>query len=250
VPALLAEAGGSDTATVRAAFQALGKLVAAEDLPPILEKLVSLKAADARADAELAAARAMAKIADAPRRSEAVLAMLAKTPDIEARGSLLRLLPNAADASALAAMEAAGGDKEPRIRDTAVRALAAWPDATGWNAILAVFQRPESDAHRALALRALVRLANDLNAKPDAALVERYRQLLAGARSDGELKLVLGALAGAAHPDALQLALPMLSKAAVRAEAELAVKKIAESVAAQHPQAAQAALERLKQAKP
>jgi HEAT repeat protein len=250
VPALLAEAGGSDTATVRAAFQALGKLVAADDLPAILEKLVGLKAADARADAELAAARAMAKIADAPRRSEAVLAILAKSADIEARCSLLRLLPNAADTSGLAALEAAGGDKEPRIRDTAVRALAAWPDATGWNAILAVVRRPENDAHRALALRALVRLAGDLNAKPDAALVERYRQLLAGARGDDELKLVLGALAGAAHPDALQLALPMLSNAGVRAEAELAVKKIAASVAAQHPQAAQAALERLKQAKP
>jgi HEAT repeat protein len=250
VPALLAETGGSDSATVRAAFQSLGKLAAADDLPALLERLVSVKAADARADAERAAGRALAKIADVARRSETVRATLAKSSDAEARCSLLRLLPSAADASALAVLEAGCGDKEPRIRDAAVRALAAWPDATGWNALLAVVRRPESDTHRALALRAMVRLAADLNAKPDAGLIERYRQLLSGARGDDDRKLILGALAGAAHPDALQLALPLLSSSGVRAEAELAVKKIAASVRAQHPQAAQAALERLKQAKP
>lgn len=250
VPALLAEAGGSDLATVQAAFQALGRIAAGDDLPAVLEKLAGLKAPDARGDAERAAARALAKIADVSRRSETVRRALAKSSDIEARSSLVRLLPNAADAKALAALEAAVADKEPRIRDAAVRALAAWPDTTAWSPLLAVFRRPENDAHRALTLRALVRLASDLNAKPDAALVDRYRQLLSRARGNDELKLILGALAGAAHPDALALALPLVSKAGVRAEAELAVKKIAASVRAQHPQAAQAALERLKQAKP
>jgi len=250
MPALLAEAGGSDAATVRAALQALGRIAVADDLPAILEKLVSLNAPEARVEAERAASHAMAKIADVARRSETVRATFAKTADIEARCSLLRLLPGAADASALAALKAASADKEPRIRDAAVRGLAAWPDATAWNALLAVLRRPESDAHRTVALRALVRLAGDLNAKPDAALVERYRELLSGARGDGELKLILSALAGVAHPDALQLALPLLSNPGVRAEAELAVKKVAASVRAQHPQAARAALERLKQAKP
>jgi hypothetical protein len=250
VPALLAEAGGSDAASARAALQALGKMAAAEDLPPLLETLTSLKAADARADAELAVARAMAKITDASRRSEAICAALAKAPEIEARLSLLRLLPNAADASALAALKAATEDKEPLVRDGAIRALAAWPDASAFSALLAVYRRPENDAHRALALRAMARLAGEMNAKPDAALVDRYRQLLSGARSDNDIKLILSALAGAAHPDALELALPLASKPGVRAEAEQAVRKIAASVQAQHPKAAQAALERLKQTKP
>ena len=249
VPALLTEAGGSDVETVQAAFRTLGRIAGGADLPALLEKLVNLKAADARADAESAAARTMAKIADVCRRSEAVRATLAKTSDVEGRCSLLRLAPKAADAGALAALVAAGGNKEPRIRDASVRALAAWPDATGWNALLAIYQRPENDRHRTLALRALVRLAGDLNARPDAALIERYRQLLSGARGD-DRKLILGALAGVAHPDALQLALPLLSDAGSRAEAELAVKKIAASIRAQHPQAAQAALERLKQTRP
>jgi hypothetical protein len=192
----------------------------------------------------------MAKVADVSRRSQSVRETLAKMDDLEGRCALLRLLPNAPDAASLAALESARKATEPQVRDAAVRALAAWPDATGWNALIAVLQQPESDAHRALALRALVRLAGDQNAKPDAALMVRYQQLLAAARGDGDLKLILGALAGAAHPEALQLALPLLSNAGVRAEAELAVKKIAASIRAQHPKAAQDALKRLKTAKP
>ena len=250
LPALLAEAGGADIATAQPALRALGRLAGAADLPALLDALVSLKAGDARADAESAAARTMARIPDVAQRSKTVRMTLAKSSGVDARCSLLRLLPSAADASALAALETAAADQEPRIRDAAVRALAAWPDATGWNVLAAVFRRPESNTHRALALRALVRLAGDLNAKPDAALIERYRQLFAGARNDGERKLILSALAGAPHPDALELALPLLANAGVRAEAELAVKKIAAAVKAQHPKAAQAALAQLKRAKP
>jgi ribosomal protein S20 len=43
----------------------------------------------------------------------------------------------------------------------------------------------------------------------------------------------------------LDLALPLLANSGVRAEAEIAVKKIAEAVKAQHPKAAQEALNRL-----
>jgi len=250
VPALVAEVDGSDIPAVRAALQALGRIAAADDVPALLDKLASLAAGDAHADAEQAAARALARIADVSRGSEIVRGALTKTSSIDARCALLRLLPAAADARALAALESARADKEPRVRDAAVRALAAWPDATGWDALMAVFQRPENTAHRAIALRALARLAGELNAKPDAALVERYRQLLSQARGDDERKLILGALAGAAHPDALQLALPLVSSPGVRAEAEVAVKKIAASIRAEHPQAARAALERLKQTKP
>jgi len=250
VPALLAEAGGSNTATVQAAFRALGTIAAAADLPALLETLANLKAADARADAESAAARTLAKVAEVSRRSEAVRAELTKRSDIESRCSLLRLLANAADAKSLAGLKAAAGDQEPRIREVAVCALAAWPDATAWDTLLAIYRQPENDTHRTLALRALVRLADDLNAKPDAALMERYRRLLAGARGDDDRKLILSALAGAAHPDALQIALSLLSNSGVRAETELAVKKIAESIKAQHPQSAQEALQCLKSTKP
>ena len=250
VPALLAEAGAADAETAQAAFRSLGKLSTGDDVPALLTKLQGLKAADARSDAETAVSRALAKIPDVARRSEIARAALAKTTNVESRASLLRLLPSAPDVSALAVVQAAVSDKDAEIRDAAVRTLAGWPDVGAWNALVAVVSHPESGTHRALALRGLVRLAGQQNARPDAALVDRYRQLLAGAKSDDERKLILGALAGAAHPDALQLALPLASSAGVRAEATLAVRKIAAAIKVQHPQAAQKALEQLKRAKP
>ncbi|MBN2506799.1 MAG: hypothetical protein JXQ71_08910 [Verrucomicrobia bacterium] len=232
VSALLAEAVGPDTATAQAAFRALGMVAEDTDLPALLGALATMKADGARAEAESAVGRAVGNVADVSRRSAAVRAELAKRSDLESRCSLLGVLPGAADAASLAVVTAACQDAEPRLRGAAVRALAAWPDAAAWDPLMAVYRQPENDAHRALALRALVRLANDLNANPDAMLIERYRRLLAGARTGEDRKLILGALAGAAHPDALVLAKSLLSDAGVRAEAELAVKKITAAIQA------------------
>ncbi|MBI4626397.1 MAG: hypothetical protein HY736_24660 [Verrucomicrobia bacterium] len=152
----------------------------------------------------------------------------------------------AGDAKALATLISARSDKDARIADTVVGTLAEWRDAAAWDGLLAIYRQPQSEPHRVLALRGLVRLATAENARPTPALVERYRQLFDGARSDNDRRLCLGALAGVADPAALSLALPLLSDAAVRAEAVLAVRKITTSIKAQHPQAAKEALQRLR----
>lgn len=245
VPVLLDETITGDATTAKALFQALGKLATSGDVPAMLERLVGLRAVDARADAESATARALQKVADGGQRTDLIMARMAICADTEGRCSLLRLLPSAGDAKALAALKAACAEKAPLIRETAVRTLATWPDAGAWDMLMAVCRQPETETLRALALRGLARLAGDQNAKPDATLIERYRQLMALARNSDDRKLVLGALAGASSPDALQIALNQLPIAAVRAEAAEAVKKIAAAIKAQHPQAAQEALKRL-----
>lgn len=252
VPLLLEECSGLDAATVQAAFQALGKLAAADDFPAVLERQVGLRAADARSDAESAAVRVMQKISDPTQRTDFIMARMAKCSDLDGRCSLLRLLPSTGDAKALGDLKTAGTDKEPCIREAAVRALATWPNIAAWDLLVAVCRQPESETVRTLSFRRLVRLAGDLNAKPDAELIERYRRLLAVARNADDLKLILGALGGVAHPDALKPALSLLSTTSVRAEAELAVRKIAAAIKAQHPEAAREALQRLQppQSKP
>lgn len=246
VPDLLGVAGGSDPAAARAAFQALAKVAGPENLPALLDRLVVLKDEALRPDAENAAARAMARGAAGQARSQSVFALLAAGPAVEGKCSLLRLLPVAGDSASLAALQSALADGDPRIRETAVRGLAAWPGAAAWDAMAGVYQRPESDMLRALALRGLVRMAGELNAQPGPALVERYRHLLAGVRGDDDRKLILSSLAGAAGPDALLLALPLLDIPGVRAEAALAVERMAGAIKATHPDAARDALKKLR----
>ncbi len=244
VPALLSET--AEPATAKAAFQALGKLASAKELDTLVEQLVNLKVPAARNEAESAVAQVMLKVPEADRRSAAVCKALAQTTDLDTRCSLLGLLPTGGDATAFAALKPVLTDSDSRVRDTAIRALAQWPNATAWNALLDVYQKPGSEAHRVIAIRALVRLVGDENAKPGPTMVEHYRQLLADAKNDEDRKLILGALGGAPSAEALQLALPLLANASVRAEAELAVKKIAAAINDKNPQAAQEALQKLK----
>jgi HEAT repeat protein len=244
---LLKEAGGTDPETAKAAFRALSRTAGPDDLPILLRLLEAVQNPDVRLEGEAAAAQTLLKVDDTARRSSLICEALKNARSAESRGSLLALLPGCGDAPALAALVTALTDSDPRVRDTGVRVLAEWPDMAAWDPLISLAQKPENEALRQAAFRGLVRLVSDENTQPDAKLVEKYRQLLTAARTDGDRKLVLGALAGVKHVDALQIATSLLATSAVRPEAELAVKKIAEGI---KPTNAQAAEEALKQLQP
>lgn len=163
-----------------------------------------------------------------------------------AAAQALARLAEGGDASSLPELQRALAGKDSRRREAALRALAAWRSADAWEALIGVYRKPADGAQRTLALRGLVRIAGEGNAKADAALIGRYRQVIEGVRDDGERKLVLNTLAGAAHPDALALAVPFLSVPGVRAEAQQAVERIATAIQKTHPDAARDALQKVK----
>jgi HEAT repeat protein len=244
-PVLLQEAGSHETAVAKAAFQYLGRTGQANDATALLARLVQVQDPELRAEAESAATLVLTGIDRPARRSALVRDALDRSPSVEGRISLLGLLPTCGDANALGTLKTAAADTDTGVRQAAITALSEWPDASAWDAILAVYQQPENDTCRNAALHGLVRLAGELNPHPDSKLANRYMQLLAQATGDADLKLILGALAGAAHPDMLQLALPLLSNPGVHAEAEVAVKKIAEAIKAKYPEIAAEALKKL-----
>ena len=240
VPAILACT--RDPETAEAAFRALAGLAVEEDVPALIERLMNLEVPDARSDAESAVAQALLKISDPARRADAVLRELPRAKDVEARKSLVRLLPFSPSDEALTVLVAAVNGQDLALRDAAVRALVDWPDPRAWEPLANVYSHSTSDLHRALSLNALVRLTEEQNPRPDGRLIARYRELLSGAKSDSDRKRILGALSGVAHPDALGMALALMKSPAVRAEAELAVKRIAAAIAKEHPDAAANAL--------
>ncbi len=248
LPLLLGASESANPAVVQPALRALTTLATPADAGAVLAKLVELKAPAARVDAEDATRLVLLKVPDPAARSALVCRTLGALPagSIEARCSLLQLLPACGDQQALDALTPASADADARVRDAATRALADWPTLAAWEALRHIYEQPDSPAHRALALRALVRLQGEANAQPSPGLIDRYQQLLAGARDDGDYKLVLGALGAATQPEALPLATGLLARSSIRAEAAQAVRRIAEAVRATNPQAAEAALEQLK----
>lgn len=241
---LLEEADHPDPAVAKAAYRVLARAGADDSLPLLLQKFATLRNAALRSDVEGFVEQAVGATEDVARRSAAVRDALRQTHEVENRCALIRLLPACGDAPAFAELNTALSDTDSRVRDAAVRALAEWPDRSAWNSLFTIWSKPDSEAHRSLALQGLVRLADEANAAPDEKLLARYRELIAGARDDNELKQILSALGGAANPEALKLALPLLDRPAVRAEAAAAVKKIAGAIKQKYPEAAQAALDR------
>jgi HEAT repeat protein len=242
---LLAEAGQSDPVVAKAAWRALSKTTTGVEVPALLKLLAQARDAELRSEAESASAQAIARMDDPASRSSLVREAFVWAPSMDGRIALLELLPACGDDAALATLKAAATHGDTRVRDAVVRALADWPNASAWDALADIYRQPATDSLRGLALRGLVRLAGEENAHPGAQLAEHYRQLLAGTHADADYRLILGTLGGAAQPEALELALPLLDKPGVRAEAAVAVKKIAEAIKTQHPKVAQEALDRL-----
>ncbi len=244
-PLLLEQAASSDNSVAKCAFRTLARTATPADAPAVITRLAAVQDAGVRSEGQSTASQLLTKVPNASSRSAMVRQALATATNAEPRCSLLGLLPACGDAAALTVLTLAVSDSEDSVREAALRALADWPDGSVWDTLLALYRKPETEAARGIALRGLVRIVEEQNANPDAALFEHYRQLLAGARTDADLKLILGSLSGASHPDALVIATGLLLSPGVRPEASVAVRRIAESIKGQYPEAAQQALQRL-----
>lgn len=274
--AVRAQAGAADARVRLAAVAALGRTEDEDAVPALVLALARAASPDETKSAELALAglkggeKADQALCAAVREAKeaaskaTLLSVLARRGGPKAAAALLHSacgedreaaraaaqaltrLADGADAAALPELQRALAGKDASRSDAALRALAAWRSADAWDALLGVYRKPANDAQRTLALRGLARIAGEGNAKADAALIGRYRQVLEGARDDGERKLVLNTLAGASHPDALALAVSLLSASGVRAEAAGAVERIAAALQKSHPDLAREALQRAK----
>jgi HEAT repeat protein len=245
IAALFEEIDGTNAASAKAAFRVMAKAVTKETLFDLLTKFARLRNEPLQAQVETFVEQAVVTVEDAKARSESLRAVLAQTFQTPGRAGLVRILPLCADTNSLKVAIRCLYDPERPVRDSAVGSLAEWPDVTAWDALIGIHKSPREPGYRAVALRGLVRLASEQNAKPNLALVKRYGQLLTASKDDNERKLILGALGGAAHPEALKLAVGALNYPRVRAEAEAAIKRIADAIKEKHPEEAKLALNRL-----
>ena len=246
VPALLHEAAGAEPAARKAAFKALGRLAGEKDLPLLIGLLVDMQDDGSRRDAERAVVAVCRKITDEKEQADVVLAALSAEQDVSVRCSLLRVLGGIANDGALEALSNALKGGDPIVEDTAVRLLAAWPNAAATEVLLDIFTRTQNKTHRLLALRGFVRLmAMPAGDRPVEKTLDMCRRAAARASGDDEQKLVLSALANVAHLDALRMVEPFVQSETVRAEAAAACIRIAGAIAETHPAEAKAAMNNL-----
>jgi HEAT repeat protein len=246
VPALLGETSNPDPTVRKAAFKALGRLAGEKDLPSLVELLVKSRDDGSRRDAERALITACRKITDVSRRADVVLAALKGQEPVAVRCSLLRVLGHIANSRALEELSRAVQEQDPTVQDTAVRALANWPDPSAAEVLLGVYSRTPNKVHRLLALRGFARvLAMPAKGRPMEKTLDMCRQAVSRADNPREQKLVLSALANVADPAALGMVEPFLHDEVVRPEAAIAAIRIARTIMQSHPNEVKKAMSNL-----
>ena len=227
VPSLLESANDADE-TVRAeSFKALGVLASVNELPVLVDRLLTVTGTTAREEAEKAVVAVSRKIPEENKRAAAVLAVLPKAKADVAKVSMLNALGLIGDSTALKPIRAAvNAKKKGDVKEAAVRALINWPKTDALDDLMKLARKSKDDTHRVLALRGALRLleqATDIT--PDARL-KYYTTTFSLAKSVDEKKTVLGGVANARDLRAIALVKPYLNDEALKSEALLAVDKI------------------------
>jgi hypothetical protein len=221
----LKEARSTQTTVRIAALRAVSQLAAADALPTLLDSLTTLDSDAGRPDTENAIVALARKLPDDPTRADAILSPLATTKSTATKSSLLRVLRSIANPKAFAAVQAAAKDPDPQVQDTAIRALADWPDTRATAVVLDICRTTKNETHRIVAMRGAIRL---LGLTPSATqTLDAYEELAKLAARPEEKRLVLAGLANAPHPKALTLAQSCLRDPAVAGEAAVAMLSIA-----------------------
>jgi len=230
-----------------AAFTALGSLSGAEHLPTLVARLLDELGNDARGAAENAVVETAARIDDARVRVADLLAGLPESSGV-VKASLIRVLGRIGGSRALLAIRANYPSLDPDAADAAVRALANWPRPEVLDDLLMIARTSADETHPVLALRGYVRLVRLPSDRSPARTFRMLEEAMTIATRPEEQKLVLGGLADVRYIDALMMADLYLGDEALRDEAALAMLSIARALAAEHPDAAVAAIEKVQAA--
>jgi len=243
VPLLLKVAAEGQAAVQAEAFGALGVLAETDALPAVVKLLVEGRDDPQRAGAEKALAAICRRVSDKDAAAAAVLAAL-PGPSVELRCALVRVLARIPSGKALEALRAAAGEADASVNDAAIRGLADWPDASVATDLLTIARSSQSQVHKVLALRGVIRVAGLAGLSAEVKVKLLGEALSLAARPD-EKKLALGALAEVNHPAALELAAGCLSQKEIEVEAATAVVAMAKNLRKTDINAAAAAVQKV-----
>jgi HEAT repeat protein len=250
---LLKMAADADQATSSAAFQALSSVARPGDVPELIKLLAACKDEGAQEAARGALFAACMKTPNAEQRDAAVLAAYEEAKDSGFKCSLIKILGAIRTAKACEVIKKALSAGDEQVRDTALRTLANWPDASPVAALMEAVKGKSTDVHRVLALRGAARMAGLLAASAERdtpRVTELFKELGQAVKSDDDKKLFLSALANLTNVEGLTMLQPFLGDAAVQAEAETALVAMTGSPAMDYKPAkakelAKAALEKV-----
>ena len=223
IDVLLALAADNNPDVRQAAYKALGVLAGQSELSNMVSMLIAAAGDADRAGIERAMIAATARL-EAP-DAAAVIAGLAKADDT-VKPHLLAVLARFGGPDALGAVRSQLGTNDAKIKNAAIRALAAWPDASPLSDLMNIARNENDATCQVLALRGTIRLLEIPANRGASETVGLLAEAMSVAKGADEKKAVLSALARYPCEEAIGLAENAKKDSALAAEAELALKEI------------------------
>ncbi len=224
---LLSKALNSSDRNRKQAIKGLKNIASLPDLPRLVKIMLEMEKESDQLEMADTITAVTIKSPQLTGRASPVVDELESMTDVKRRCALFRTLGKIGDDSSLPVLRTALTDKNPDVRDAAVRALAEWPTPSAREDLLHIARTSETSVHKILALQAYIRMIGMEPYRSPKSAVFSLQGVLDIARPE-EKKLVLGILPAFASPDALELAQDLLQEKEVEAEARLAIEKIKE----------------------
>jgi HEAT repeat protein len=241
----LLQTAASPEASVRtASYRALGELAGARETEELVTLLAKATGGEQQ-QLENAILRVARRANATAQMSKAILAKLDSVGDARLKGTMIGILGQLGDASALATLRRALRDADTEVRYAALAGLGHWPDATPLPDLLQIAKDSGSGGSQVRALRAYLDLVGTVASMKPAEKVQCYKTALGLAPDAATKKRILGALANVKTVEAMQLAASCVPDEQVKEEAALATVTVAKEVAAGNVSPAQAVLERV-----
>jgi HEAT repeat protein len=238
LPQLLQAARDADLEVRAAAMTSLGQLGGAEQIPGMVQGLLAASAGPERQAAERALLIVCNRVQSAGENAEPLLAAMSALNEAERR-EMLPTLGRTGGAEALRTIESTIADDDPKLHELGIRSLCNWPNATIAPRLIELAESDEHDAHRALALRALIRVAPLPDGRTDDERLELLQQVTAMCTTDEQRKLILQRAAAIRSIEALQFVVPYLEQPAFAQQACESVVELAHHRALREPNKAE-----------
>jgi len=226
VPGLLklARADGADVR--KEAWEGLAALATAEHMAGVMKALVGVRDEKERARAADAVRKIVSSAEDKPACFQVIAGYYGKAPDAT-KGALLDLGAVSGDAEALKLERQALASGNKSLHGKALRALAAWPNASAAPDLLRLAKEAAEKVDRLVALRGYIRIAGmekaDLSADRRAEMLETAMGL---AKRNQEKKQVVSSLRKVPTLESLKMLKVSMADPALRAEAEMAAANL------------------------
>jgi len=243
-PVLLQFAGSDDASVRTASYRALRELAGAADAEALVTLLA--KAAGGEEKQLESTILGVARRTNASAQtSKAVMAKLDSVRDAQLRATMIAILGQLGDASALPTLRRALSDADMEIRYAAITGLGRWPTAEPLPDLLRVAGDKGSENCQVRAVGAYIDLVGSLASTPPEEKVRCYKTVMDLAPNASAKKRVFGALANVKTLESMQLAASHVQDQQVKEEAALAAVTIAEAIYAGNAKPVGPVLERI-----